>query len=73
MDNILTNTLTHGFVICPPAGIAPPGDFEEEELADPNGEILALEAKMVPLLMDTMTKSKDGFLGVRQGHTLNPY
>jgi len=31
---------------------------------DPNGETLILEAKMQPLLLDSMTKSKDGFLGV---------
>lgn len=45
-------------------GITPPADFEEEEPTDPNGETLTLEAKIQPLLLDTMTKSKDGFLGV---------
>lgn len=45
-------------------GITPPADFEEELSDDPNGETLTLEAKMQPLLLDTMTKSKDGFLGV---------
>lgn len=45
-------------------GITPPADFEEELSDDPNGETLVLEAKMQPLLLDTMTKSKDGFLGV---------
>lgn len=45
-------------------GIAPPADFEEEVPPDPNGETLTLEAKMQPLLLDSMTKSKDGFLGV---------
>lgn len=48
-------------------GIAPPADFEEEVTPDPNGETLTLEAKMQPLLLDSMTKSKDGFLGVSQG------
>ncbi|KAM7403176.1 hypothetical protein PAMA_003886 [Pampus argenteus] len=45
-------------------GISPPADFEEEVMHDPNGETLTLEAKMQPLLLDSMTKSKDGFLGV---------
>ncbi|KAM3594496.1 uncharacterized protein V6R79_008969 [Siganus canaliculatus] len=45
-------------------GISPPVDFEEEVAHDPNGETLTLEAKMQPLLLDSMTKSKDGFLGV---------
>uniref|UniRef100_A0A3Q3WLV8 Uncharacterized protein n=1 Tax=Mola mola TaxID=94237 RepID=A0A3Q3WLV8_MOLML len=45
-------------------GITPPGDFEEEVIHDPNGETLTLEARMQPLLLDSMTKSKDGFLGV---------
>ncbi|CAL8287200.1 unnamed protein product [Lota lota] len=45
-------------------GITSPGEFEEEESHDPNGERLMLEASMQPLQMDTMTKSKDGFLGV---------
>uniref|UniRef100_A0A8C8I9G7 Selenoprotein N n=1 Tax=Oncorhynchus tshawytscha TaxID=74940 RepID=A0A8C8I9G7_ONCTS len=45
-------------------GISPPADFEEEVTHDPNGETLTLEAKMQPLQLDTMTKSKDGFLGV---------
>lgn len=45
-------------------GIAPPADFEEEVIHDPNGETLTLEAQMQPLLLETMTKSKDGFLGV---------
>lgn len=39
-------------------------DFEEEVTPDPNGETLIMEAKMQPLLLDSMTKSKDGFLGV---------
>ncbi|KAL8220631.1 UNVERIFIED_CONTAM: hypothetical protein K2H54_050934 [Gekko kuhli] len=37
---------------------------EEEEVLDPNGEMLSLVAKFQPLLMETMTKSKDGFLGI---------
>ncbi|KAJ7989216.1 hypothetical protein DPEC_G00317200 [Dallia pectoralis] len=45
-------------------GITPPSDFEEEVTHDPNGETLTLEAHMKPLHLDTMTKSKDGFLGV---------
>lgn len=45
-------------------------DFEEEVIHDPNGETLTLEAKMQPLLLDSMTKSKDGFLGVRQDQTI---
>ncbi|KAJ4939958.1 hypothetical protein JOQ06_029393 [Pogonophryne albipinna] len=45
-------------------GITPPVDFEEDVAHDPNGETLTLEAQMQPLLMDSMTKSKDGFLGV---------
>uniref|UniRef100_A0A673CSI9 Selenoprotein N n=1 Tax=Sphaeramia orbicularis TaxID=375764 RepID=A0A673CSI9_9TELE len=45
-------------------GITPPVDFEDEVIHDPNGETLTLEAKMQPLQLDSMTKSKDGFLGV---------
>lgn len=45
-------------------GITPPADTEDEVSTDPNGEILTLEARMQPLLLDSMTKSKDGFLGV---------
>ncbi|MCI4382319.1 hypothetical protein PGIGA_G00013500, partial [Pangasianodon gigas] len=45
-------------------GVAPPAEFEEEFIADPNGETLTLHAAMQPLLLETMTKSKDGFLGV---------
>lgn len=45
-------------------GITPPVDYEEEVAHDPNGEALTLEAKMQPLQLDSMTKSKDGFLGV---------
>ncbi|KAJ8289348.1 hypothetical protein GJAV_G00000280 [Gymnothorax javanicus] len=45
-------------------GISPPGAFEEELPPDPNGETLTVEAMMQPLLLESMTKSKDGFLGV---------
>ncbi|TRY83438.1 hypothetical protein DNTS_016194 [Danionella cerebrum] len=45
-------------------GVAPPPEYEEEIPHDPNGETLTLYAKMQPLLMESMTKSKDGFLGV---------
>lgn len=45
-------------------GVAPPPEFEEEIPHDPNGETLTLHAKMQPLLLESMTKSKDGFLGV---------
>lgn len=45
-------------------GITPPTDAEEEIINDPNGETLILVAKMEPLQLDSMTKSKDGFLGV---------
>lgn len=48
-------------------GVAPPAEFEEEFVSDPNGEKLTLHAAMQPLLLDTMTKSKDGFLGVSHG------
>lgn len=39
-------------------------EAEEEEAPDPDGETLSIVAKFQPLLMETMTKSKDGFLGV---------
>lgn len=45
-------------------GVASAGEFEEDVPHDPNGETLTLAAKMQPLQLDTMTKSKDGFLGV---------
>lgn len=51
-------------------GVAPPAEFEDEFVADPNGETLTLHAAMQPLLLETMTKSKDGFLGVKSYHTL---
>jgi hypothetical protein len=43
-------------------------NYEEEELPhDPSEETLTIEARFQPLLMETMTKSKDGFLGVSRG------
>ncbi|XDV43205.1 hypothetical protein PO909_011723 [Leuciscus waleckii] len=45
-------------------GVEPPPEFEEEIPHDPNGETLTIHAKMQPLLLESMTKSKDGFLGV---------
>lgn len=42
--------------------------YEEEELPhDPSEETLTIEARFQPLLTETMTKSKDGFLGVSKG------
>lgn len=46
-------------------GVTPASEFEEEETPDPTGETLSIVAKFQPLVMETMTKSKDGFLGVR--------
>lgn len=46
-------------------GVTPVSEFEEEETPDPTGETLSIVAKFQPLVMETMTKSKDGFLGVR--------
>ncbi|KFV54770.1 Selenoprotein N, partial [Tyto alba] len=45
-------------------GVAPTSEFEEEETPDPSGETLSIVAKFQPLVMETMTKSKDGFLGI---------
>ncbi|CAG10470.1 unnamed protein product, partial [Tetraodon nigroviridis] len=45
-------------------GIIPTEDFEEEETNEPDRETFTVEAKMQPLLLDSMTKSRDGFLGV---------
>lgn len=45
-------------------GIPAPLDPEEDLVHDPNGETLMVEAHMQPLLLDSMTKSRDGFLGV---------
>ncbi|NXG48115.1 SELN protein, partial [Psilopogon haemacephalus] len=45
-------------------GVAPVSELEEEEVPDPSGETLSVVAKFQPLLMETMTKSKDGFLGI---------
>lgn len=49
-------------------GSVPVANYEEEQLShDPSEETLTIEARFQPLLTDTMTKSKDGFLGVSQG------
>lgn len=46
-------------------GSVPVASYEEEELHhDPSEETLTIEARFQPLLTETMTKSKDGFLGV---------
>ncbi|KAL6033924.1 hypothetical protein STEG23_007199 [Scotinomys teguina] len=46
-------------------GSVPVATYEEEELRhDPSEETLTIEARFQPLLTETMTKSKDGFLGV---------
>lgn len=45
-------------------GISPPAESEEEWGPDENGETLTVVAKFQPLVMESMTKSKDGFLGV---------
>lgn len=48
-------------------GSTPAASYEEEELPpDPSEEMLTIEARFQPLLPESMTKSKDGFLGVRQ-------
>lgn len=52
------------FLFLPSEGIIPPVDFEEEEIDEPDGEKFTVGAIMQPLLLDSMTKSKDGFLGV---------
>uniref|UniRef100_A0A672GMI0 Selenoprotein N n=1 Tax=Salarias fasciatus TaxID=181472 RepID=A0A672GMI0_SALFA len=45
-------------------GVTAPADPEEDLVHDPDGETLMVEAHMQPLLLDSMTKSRDGFLGV---------
>ncbi|KAF6111305.1 selenoprotein N [Phyllostomus discolor] len=46
-------------------GSSPTASYEEEELPpDPSEETLTIEARFQPLLPESMTKSKDGFLGV---------
>uniref|UniRef100_A0A8C4T3Q7 Selenoprotein N n=1 Tax=Erpetoichthys calabaricus TaxID=27687 RepID=A0A8C4T3Q7_ERPCA len=45
-------------------GTLPPAVFEEDVNMDDNGETFTIVSKFQPLLMETMTKSKDGFLGV---------
>uniref|UniRef100_A0A8C5NVZ3 Selenoprotein N n=1 Tax=Jaculus jaculus TaxID=51337 RepID=A0A8C5NVZ3_JACJA len=48
-----------------PIGSTPVTTYEDEELPpDPSEETLTIEARFQPLLPETMTKSKDGFLGV---------
>lgn len=49
-------------------GSTPTASYEEEELPpDPSEETLTIEARFQPLLPESMTKSKDGFLGVSWG------
>uniref|UniRef100_A0A8C9B121 Selenoprotein N n=2 Tax=Phocoena sinus TaxID=42100 RepID=A0A8C9B121_PHOSS len=46
-------------------GSTPSASYEEEDLPpDPSEETLTIEARFQPLLPESMTKSKDGFLGV---------
>lgn len=47
-------------------GSTPVTNYEEEEELppDPSEETLTIEAKFQPLLLESMTKSKNGFLGV---------
>lgn len=44
----------------------PPSEYEGTQEADPQGEGLTVLARFEPLLMETMSKSRDGFLGVGQ-------
>uniref|UniRef100_S4RML1 Selenoprotein N n=1 Tax=Petromyzon marinus TaxID=7757 RepID=S4RML1_PETMA len=44
----------------------PPSEYEGTQEADPQGEGLTMLARFEPLLMETMSKSRDGFLGVGQ-------
>lgn len=62
---ILHPSLRWFFSFLPPEGIITTVDFEEEETNEPDRETFTVEAKLQPLLLDSMTKSKDGFLGVR--------
>lgn len=49
-------------------GSTPSASYEEEDLPpDPSEETLTIEARFQPLLPESMTKSKDGFLGVSWG------
>lgn len=49
-------------------GSTPSASYEEEDLPpDPREETLTIEARFQPLLPESMTKSKDGFLGVSWG------
>lgn len=53
-------------------GSTPTASYEEEELPpDPSEETLTIEARFQPLLPESMTKSKDGFLGVSWGGALD--
>lgn len=45
-------------------GSAPAASYEEELPLDPSEETLTIEARFQPLIPESMTKSKDGFLGV---------
>lgn len=63
--NMIQRQTSAVFVSLLSKGVAPPAEFEEEFIADPGGETLTLHAAMQPLLLETMTKSKDGFLGVK--------
>lgn len=55
-------------------GSTPTASYEEEELAlDPSEETLTIEARFQPLLPESMTKSKDGFLGVSWGGARGPH
>lgn len=50
--------------LCPTGSVPVASDEEEELPHDPSEETLTIEARFQPLLTETMTKSKDGFLGV---------
>ena len=64
-DLAIDNTLSGGLCLI---GSTPTANYEEEELPpDPSEETLTIEARFQPLLPESMTKSKDGFLGVSWG------
>lgn len=48
-------------------GISQAPDYESDGETDPNAETLTIEAEFQPLMLESMTKSKDGFLGVSHG------
>ncbi|KAF0875579.1 SELN protein, partial [Crocuta crocuta] len=53
------------FPDCSVESSTPAASYEEEELPlDPSEETLTIEARFQPLIPESMTKSKDGFLGV---------